>query len=397
MPKLTKRLIDATPCPIQGQSFLRDDEVRGFALRLTTGAKTFILEKRIDGRVRRMTIGPYGPLTLVEARMRANVWIGQISKGANPAQEVQEAKCRLTFQELWDEYIERHGPRKKTLRNDICLRNKHLALWDNWQITSITRGDVARLHGKIGKTAPYSANRVITLLRVMFNLAEEWGYFKGENPASKISLFPEEKRDRFVRKSEFPALINALGQEPNPFIRGFFIVCLFTGARKSEVLSMKWADVDFDELTWRIPNTKTGRPHTLPLARPVVFLLRALPKVGDNPHVFPSYGKSGHLADLTKAWARVKDRAGLHDVRIHDLRRTLGSWMVGAGASLPLIGKVLNHSRPSTTAIYARLPTEAVRKALEDNAERMVSIGGGLLEANAQKMIEIGGITIEGG
>ncbi len=378
MPKLTKRLIDATPCPKKGQSFLRDDELHGFALRLTTGAKTFILEKRIKGRVRRMTIGTYGPLTLIEARMMAIRLLARIFDGENPAQDEKEARRGLTFKDLTRMYIERHGPRKKSIKNDESLINNHLTKWNNWKLTSISRGEVARVHGKVGETAPYSANRLVALIRKMFNLADVWGFYEGDNPATRIELFQEEKRERFIKKSEFPALIEALGEEPNPFIRVAFITCLFTGARKTEVLSMKWSDLDFEECTWRIPDTKAGHSHTLPIVKAVVSRLQELPRYQDNPHVFPGQRKGSHLVNISKAWKRVKERAELNDVRIHDLRRTLASWMAGSGTSLPIIGKVLNHSQPSTTAIYSRLQVEAIRGPLEDNAKRMVSIGGEL-------------------
>jgi integrase len=189
-------------------------------------------------------------------------------------------------------------------------------------------------------------------------------------------LFPEEKRDRFIQPHELPQLFEALNVEPNPYVKTALLVALLTGARGGEVLAMCWLDVDLSQAIWRIPDTKAQRPHCLPLPQPVVTLLQALPRVHDNPYVFPGRDARGHLTNISKAWIRIRMRGGLADVRIHDLRRTLGSWLAASGASLPLIGKALNHSQVSTTAIYARLSLEPVRAALDSNAQQMLSAGG---------------------
>ena len=157
-----------------------------------------------------------------------------------------------------------------------------------------------------------------------------------------------------------------------PFVRGAFFVGLLTGARRSEVLTMKWEDLDLQQAIWRIPDTKAGRPHTIPLPIPVIQELLKLPRLEGNPFVFCGRWGRSHLINVSKLWRRIRKEAGLDDVRIHDLRRTLGSWLVAAGASLPLIGKALNHSNQGTTAIYARLQLDPVRVALEANATRML-------------------------
>lgn len=379
MPKSTKRIIDATPCPERGQVFLRDDEIPGFALRLTPGSKTFVLEKRIHGRMRRISIGPFGPLTAEQARTIANEYVGRIAKGEDPAQDRLNQKRELTFSELADLYLERHAlSRKRSSRNDVAMIKNHLIEWKNRKLSSIARSDVVLLHAKVGQTAPYAANRLLALIRKMFNLARVWGMYRGENPATGIERFPEEKRDRFVQPQELPALMQSLAQESNPFIKASFLVCLFTGARKMEVLSMKWSDIDIAQGIWRIPQTKASRPHLIPLPAPILSLLHMLPRFEGNPHVFPGRKPDRHLVNVSKAWGRLRKRAGIIDVRVHDLRRTLGSWLAGSNASLPLIGKILNHSQPSTTAIYARLHLDPVRAALEANAKHMIEVGGDL-------------------
>jgi integrase len=380
--KLTKRLIDGTPYPTEGQCFLRDAELPGFAVRLSPGAKTFILEKRIHGRMRRITIGPYGPLTLDQARERALALSHEINDGHDPA-DARQAKCKeLTFGELAELYLARHAPRKRTASNDRNMLNRYFAVWQHRRLSSLARKDVALLHSCIGETAPYAANRVVALVRKMFNLAHLWGVYTGENPATSIELFSEERRDRFVQPQELPKLFEALQEEPNPYLKTAFLVALLTGARRSEILSMRWEHVDTQQAVWRIPHTKANRPHYLPLPQPVLALLEGLPRLQDNHYVFPGRDGTGHLVNIAKAWTRIRSRANLPDVRIHDLRRTLGSWLAASGASLVLIGNALNHTQVSTTAIYARMNLDPVRVALEANAQRMLALTEG--RENAQ-------------
>ena len=375
MEKITKRLIDSTECPEKGQVFLMDSDIPGFAVRLTNGSKSFILEKRIHGPMRRLTIGPFGSLTVEDARKTANKLVGRIANGENPAKDRIDLRGELTFKELSDLYKTRHLPRKKTAKNDEAMINNYLEPFHTCKLSSITRAEVARLHGKIGQKTPYASNRMLALVRKMFNLAKIWGVYEGENPCIGIERFKEEKRDRFIQPNELPKLFEAFDQESDPYIKSAFLISLFTGARRKEVLSMKWEHLDLDQGIWRIPDTKAGRPHLIPLPARILEVLSGLPRMKDNPHVFPGHGKKGHLVNVSKAWARVRVRAKLDNIRFHDLRRTLGSWLAVGGASLPLIGKVLNHTQPSTTAIYARLHLDPIREALEVNAQKMIEAG----------------------
>jgi integrase len=374
--KLTKRVIEQTPCPSTGQIFLRDTALKGFAVRLTPGAKTFVLEKRIHGRVRRITLGRYGVLTVEQARAEAIKKAAEIVAGGDPAAARRAVRTAPTWRDLEDRYRAEWLPRKRSARNDLALLEHKLADWRRWPLTAITRAEVSRVHTAIGKLHPYQANRLLALVRKMFNLAEVWGLYPGPNPCKGIPPFPEEKRDRFVTPAELPRLWRAIQEEPNVFIRAAFLLCLLTGARRGEVLAMKWEDLDFEQSVWRIPHTKANRPHYVPLPRPVLEELKRLPRLAGNPYVFPGRWGRGHLVKVSKPWQAIRRKAKLEDVRIHDLRRTLGSWLAASGASLPLIGKALNHSQPSTTAIYARLHLDPVREALEANAAKMLAVIG---------------------
>ncbi|MGE0826558.1 MAG: tyrosine-type recombinase/integrase [Candidatus Binatia bacterium] len=371
MPKLTKRLIDDTPFPSSGQVFLRDCVLRGFALRVTKGTKTFVLEKRVRGRVRRITIGPYGPLTVDQARKQAEAHVGAIAQGEDPAQARQDRIKEPTFGDLALLYEQRHLPMKRSARDDRSMLDTHLKELKTRKLSDISRNEIVLLHSKIGETAPYRANRAVALLRKMFNLAKDWGMFQGENPATRIHFFKEKERDRFVRPDEFPRLFAAILEEPDEYVRGAFFTYLFTGARREEVLAMRWEDISLEQAEWRIPQTKADRPHVLPLAGPLLAVLSKLPRQDGNPYVFAGR-KGSHRVNIKRAWGRIRTKGGVSDVRLHDLRRTVGSWLAGSGESLQLIGAVLNHSNISTTRIYARLDLDPLRRALEQNASKML-------------------------
>lgn len=379
MPKLTKRLVDSTEPPLTGQLFVRDDTVQGFALRVTAnGVKSFIVEKRIHGRPRRFTLGRYGALTAEEARDLARKEIGKIAGGEDPAEDRQARRQSSTWHDLEALYLDRHAVHKKSASNDVGMLNKWLSDWRTRRLNTISRADICTRHAEMGAAGHKThANRMVALVRTMFFLAKDWGLYEGENPASRVKFFKEAKRDRFVTPDELPRLWKALQSEPNPYVRGAFFVGLLTGARRSEVLSMKWADLDMRQGLWKIPETKAGRSHFIPLPNPVISELQKLPRLEGNEFVFCGRWGKDHLVNVSKPWRRIRQEAKLKDVRIHDLRRTLGSWLVAAGASLPLIGKALNHSRPETTQIYAQMQLDPVRDALEQNATRMLTYVGG--------------------
>jgi integrase len=195
----------------------------------------------------------------------------------------------------------------------------------------------------------------------------DWGW-EGTNPVARIQKFKEQKRDRFILHDELPKFMEALEMEPNRAMKDFFLMCLYTGAHCGNVLSMRWEDIDFSIKEWRIPDTKNGEPVRIPLIGEALEILNGRSWLKDSsiPWVFPSSNsKSGHLEEPKAAWKRILDRAGLKNLRIHDLRRTNGSYQAIAGVSLISIGKSLGHKSPQSTAIYARLSNDVTRKGME--------------------------------
>ena len=218
---------------------------------------------------------------------------------------------------------------------------------------------------KLGKSpGPTTANRVIQLLNTLYNRSGDIGY-EGRNPCENIRRFPEQSRDRFMHPEELPPLWQALAAESDIW-RDYFTITLLTGARKTNVAAMKWEDLHLASGSWRIPHTKNDQPVLIHLADKVVEILRRrFTTSNGSPWVFPSSRTDRHIEGIWESWQRITKAAGLTDLRVHDLRRTLGSWMAIAGTSLPVVGKALGHKSQAATAVYARLSMAPVTVAVD--------------------------------
>jgi integrase len=274
----------------------------------------------------------------------------------------------ITFGELFSLYFERHVlTRTKNSRNNAHYFFKiHGPRWKDIQVHKIIRRDVQAWVDELGAKSSSSATRAVNMLSAIIN----WGMKRDlipamQNPCQGVERFYIASRERFLALDEICRLKAAFTHEPD-LLRDFFWICLLTGARKDNVLTMGWAEIDFQLATWSIPaeKFKNGSSHTVPLPPQAVDILRQryLSRC-DSPWVFPSKGKTGHLADPKRPWRRVLKRAQIANCRIHDLRRTVGSWMAINGASQFTIAKMLGHRDLRSTAVYARLDLDAVRAA----------------------------------
>jgi len=379
----TKAKIESLPLPEKGWKYYYDLKVQGLGIGIgSTGKRSFILYRKISGIPERITLGRYPDLTIEQARGKAAEINSAIAKGSNPARIKRGEKAELTFNDLFAEYLERHSkPNKRTWGEDISKFDTYLAKpLGKKRLSTIDRASIAAIHSAITKEgyAP-TANRVKALISSIFG----WGISAGlcqTNPALGIRLNREYSRDRFIQRDEFPKFFQALANEPNDTIRDYIVISLLTGARKANVLSMQWSDVSLKRGEWRIKKTKNGTPQTVTLSPEVLALLRnrIRNRKPSEPttFVFPSNGSSGHLIEPKRGWNRILERAGINDLRIHDLRRTLGSWQAKTGASLVTIGRSLNHKDPSTTAIYARLDLDPVRESVNTATSAMMEAAG---------------------
>lgn len=421
-----KTLLDL-PAPPKGKRYsYKDERVNGLILRVTdTGAKTFQLYQKHQGRPVRVTLGKFPDMTIENARRAATIAKGALADGTNPNVAKNRLRKEISLKELFDLYMERYSKiEKKSWAYDQREINKFLSHWFNRKISDISKYEIKTLHLKIRENnGLYQANRMLERIRAMYNKAIEWGW-EGVNPTNGIKKFKEESRDRYVQPNEMPFLLAAIEAEHNEIARDYLYISLLTGARKSNVLQMRWDQLDWHNKSWRIPDSKNGEPITLPLSDRALEILDARLKASNHsPWVFTSTAsKTGHLRDPKKAWIRVRQTAtiglwmmdaqlvpiielarqslppdheigrlfklvcqqaekqdvtlpmGLMDIRLHDIRRTFGSYQAITGASHPIIGKTLGHKSLQSTQVYARLHTDPLRASIDKATEAMFSL-----------------------
>lgn len=411
----TKIAIATLPIPERGWTFHNDhggrDSVKGLVLGVgSTGSKTFYLYRKVDGKPERIRIGPFPDLSIEQARKRAAELNVRIEQGSNPAEAKRERLAELTLGAAFDQYIERYAVPHGVKRLDELrgLFNRYLGKvdptarkprgrapekpacgvdWSGRKISSLRRADLAALHSAIG-AAGYrtQANRVVEIVSTVYNRLRAWGLYDGPNPANGIEAFREVKRDRFLGAGELPRFFGALAADDSPAFRDYVVLSLLTGARQENVLGMAWTDLDLAGGLWRIPETKNGDPQTVPLVPEAVAILQGRQQEQDpSPFVFPAKSRSGHMDAPKKRWAALLARAGLSDLRLHDLRRSMGSWQAKTGASLLTIGKSLGHKSASATLIYARLDVDPVRQSMEKAAGAMLTAAGVKPQAKVRK------------
>ena len=314
--KLTKRAIDGFK--YEGVEFKDESKCRdvrwdatlpGFGVRTyPTGRKAFLLSYRVRGRKRMMAIGNIGTLTLEQARSRARKLLVQAQDGRDPLELRRKAAQGKTFGDLTTAYIERHAKvHKRTWQEDQRrLRTHPPAAWKGRLAASITRKEIADLHGRIGATKPYEANRFLETLQKMFSLAGIWGFIDetAPDPSRGIQRFRERQRKRWLKPEELPRLAKAIDSERNIYMRAAFWLYPLTGVRKSELLQARWDDIDWNRGRLRLPNTKSGDEQSATLNAPALAILQSIPKLDGNPFVLPGKKPERPLRKIDKAWGR---------------------------------------------------------------------------------------------
>ena len=381
----TQAAIDKLPLPATGRAYYADTKTPGLMLCVwDTGIKTFELYKRMGGRPTRLKIGRFPGVTAEQARKEVARMTGQLAQGHNPAQDRRKARGETTVGELFALYLVGHAkPHKRSWQADQDQYDRYLADWKARKLSQVRRGDVAGLHTKIGRdNGLYAANRLLAMLSAMFNYAAGIGY-DGGNPAKGVKKFKEQSRDRFLHAGEIKGFFTALAEEIEPW-PDLFTLSLLTGARRANVLALKWADLELTRGLWKIPEaeSKNKEPLLCVLHPTAVEILQRRAKTNaakDKPseYVFPSWGHAGHITETKTAWKRIITRAKIKDLRLHDLRRTLGSWQAATGASLSIIGRSLGHKNVATTAIYARLDLDPVRASVNMAGDMILAAGNG--------------------
>lgn len=360
----TKQFLIKCKVPTKGRTYFHDTQEKGLSAYLTSnGIITFFVRKRVNGKDERIHLGHFPEMSIENARKQALTVKADVAKGIDPNEEKKRLREEITFGEMFHEFMERYSKKfKKSWEYDEREVNRFLSHFFRRKASQISKIEILELHEKIGhESGLYQANRLLERIRAIYNKAIEWGW-NGRNPTNGIKKFKEKSRQRFLRKDEMPRFFRVLAEEPNDTVRDYIILSLLTGARKSNVLAMQWEEVNFSLAEWHIKETKNGEPHVIPLTGPAVEILQERRVRSQSPFVFPGKGKKGHLVDPKKAWKRILRQAGIVDLRLHDLRRTLGSWMGAVGATTAIIGKTLAHKSVEATKVYERIDIDPVRE-----------------------------------
>jgi integrase len=412
--RITKRTVDALQSN-EREFTLWDDAVSGFGVRVRpTGAKSYVVVYRAGaGRgapVRRYTITAVGKITPERARARAKVILGAVAHGHDPANQKTAERGTPTVTELADQFMADHVRAKRKagtaeFYRDILDRIVKPAMGTT-KADKLTRLQVGKLHSFLADT-PFQANRVLAVIGSMYAFAGRSGIVpEGTNPARGIDKFKESRRERFLTGEELERLGSAIREaETNgipwsvdesklnakhapkakqstriaPSAATALRLLLFTGCRLREILHLRWEHVDFERCCLFLPDSKSGR-KTVILNAPALAVLNALERVG--PYVVPGDDPAKPRHDLKRPWDAVTKHAGLVGVRIHDLRHTYASFGAGGGMGLPIIGRLLGHSQTATTARYAHLDNDPLRRASEAIAGRIAAALDGRKQTN---------------
>ncbi len=384
MPKITKRTVDAI-VPQERERVVWDDEIKGFGVRVhPTGRKVYIVKYRHRGKAVKATIGPHGPIAPAVARARAAEIITAARTGKDPVAGGRYGAKAPTLREVVERFLTEYVPThcKPGTAEGYCsaLEIHVVPRLGNRRVADIERGDIAALHHELRATR-YQANRTVQVLSRIFTLAEVWGLRPGgSNPCRHVKRFREDKRERFLSDKEYKRLGAALaesgekGLEP-PLVVAAIRLLMLTGCRKAEILTLRWEHVDLDAGELRLPDSKTGA-KIVHLGDPAIAVLRDLPRPDDSPWVITGSKRDRPLHDLNYWWKRIRGRAKLDGVRIHDLRHSYASGGLLVGEGLPMIGKLLGHNHVHTTARYAHLANDPLKSAANRIASRIAEIAG---------------------
>ena len=367
----------------------------GFGVRVyPSGRKVYVVQSRARGAPKRVTLGAYGELTAERARKRAAAVIERIKAGLDPAGGSTPAGT--TVADLAERYLRVHVAANCNAHTAGIYRgsldNHILPALGEMPLGSVDRAHVAALHHRLRGT-PRAANRALMILSKMFSLAAAWGLApEGGNPCRSVRKYKEGRRERFLSREEYRRLGAALaeaeadGSAWPPAVAALRLLML-TGCRLNEILTLRWDDVDRGAGEFRLRDGKTGA-RMVPLTPAAEAVLARIERVPANPWVVVGREPGRRLTTLNGDWYRLRARAGLDDVRVHDLRHSYASRALAAGESLSMIGRLLGHADIQSTVRYAHL----ARDAEKASAARLgVSIGADIL-ADADAPPRAGGV-----
>ena len=374
--RLSKRVVDATEAGSK-DIYVWDSVLKGFGLKvMPSGRKTYLVQYRLGGRkgrTRRVTLGVHGSLTAEEARVLAKTALGQVSSGLDPNAEKDKVRGGYTMEFMLDKFDAAHIAIKlKPKSQEDYRRNIKVHIKPkigHMLVHQVTRQDIMRLHHAM-RERPYCANRTVATLSKFFNWCEKFGYREeGKNPCRFVDKYKEKKRQRFLTTQEQTRLSQALDKAmEDKIVSDYAIYAIrllsLTGARLGEIINLKWEYINWEKGTLELPDSKTGA-KTIYLNAPAKDILSRIVRQINNPYVCCGSVEGRPIVNIQKSWRRIRAMANLEDVRMHDLRHTFASVAVSSGMSLPMIGALLGHSEPRTTARYAHLASDPLIEAAE--------------------------------
>ena len=421
--KITKKNIDDMQCEAgKDRTAFWDTEISGFGVvAYPSGKKVYVAQYRQDGRSRRATIGEHGILTPEQARTEAKKLLGAILTGADPIGERKAARAVRTFKEVADEFLTVHVKAKRARRTageyERMLNRDIYPALGSMRIIDVKKKDVAKLHLKISQTAPALANRVLAVVSSIWTQAAKRDEVDANaNPARGLERNPERKVERYLSTEEFARIGEVLRaaetvglpwdidevkaskhlpKEENrltvidPFAIAAIRLLLFTGARLDEIVKAKWSEFDQERGVIVKSKHKTSRKtgnKAIMLSAPALEVLANLPRIEGNDYIIAGKLAGKPRSDLNKPWAAIRRAAGLADMRAHDLRHSFASVGVGGNMALPLVGKLLGHTQTQTTARYAHLADDPLKKAANTIGAELVAKMGGVASGNVVAM-----------
>ncbi|MBY0378265.1 MAG: tyrosine-type recombinase/integrase [Gammaproteobacteria bacterium] len=422
----TMAAIAELPLPVDKPSIAYYDEQERKLMVLVQkgGTKSFYVSKKVKGRMRSIHVGTYPETTVFLARNNAKSALAAIARGEDPQESKRKYRKETTLGKFFDQYC--CDTNKKSLADDKDTYRRYFSDWSNKKLSEISRSDIKQKHNFITKNnGPYSANRAHSLIRSLFNVAIDQEIFTSVNPAYNLARNHEISRTRHLEAHELRYFLNAIEADKDAVASKYFLLLLLTGIRRSEALSLKWQYVDFQKKELKLPTTKNGQPHNAVLSDAAIQVIKSIERES-TIWLFPGSGKKGHFGDPSKAWKRILQRArllqlvgalkkplawdsakinslnvtssisiyeiiqnlndlahkhkidisrtGFTDLRIHDLRRTLGSWQAMNGSSLSIIGKSLGHKSLAATAVYAHLSNNSVHESVNKTNATMLGM-----------------------
>lgn len=372
MPTLTRGLATrppALPPDVKKRRYF-DDKVTGFFMEhRNTGTVTFYVRYTpAHGRPREVRLGRLGDVTLDQARKRAQEIRAAAALGGDPAGERDRLRAVPTFSEFVEKrYLPHAKERIRSWRDQEGFYRLRLkSMWGTRRLDEVKPRDVADMQERLRRDglSNASVNRYTAMVKRVFNVALHWELYEGRNPAQRAEMRGEQGRERFLTDAELVALFRALELEPNRTAACAIALLAATGARRGEAMGAKWEHIAIDRRIWTVPMAKSGKRRHIPLSDAALRILDKVPRVDGSPWVFPGSNPDKPIADLRKAWTRVKHRAGIEgDFCLHQLRHTYASRLVGQGRSLYEVGQLLGHAGTTMTMRYAHLANDRLVEA----------------------------------